>query len=91
MAAVHQEYERDEQYVEPHSPESAVMDEELSGEISKAMRKLSDQERMAFVLCHQQGFKLREAAEIMSCTENAIKVMLFRGRNKLKQQLANYN
>ncbi|MEQ8407010.1 MAG: RNA polymerase sigma factor [Gammaproteobacteria bacterium] len=91
MAAVQQEYERDEQYVEPHSPESAVMDEELSGEISKAMRKLSDQERMAFVLCHQQGFKLREAAEIMSCTENAIKVMLFRGRNKLKQQLANYN
>ncbi len=87
MTAVQAEAEIEEYHIEAHSPESVALDEELNSEINRAMRRLSDQERMAFVLCHQQGFKLREAAEIMSCTENAIKVVLFRARNKLKEQL----
>ncbi|MCH7815843.1 MAG: hypothetical protein IIC60_04655 [Proteobacteria bacterium] len=55
------------------------------------MTKLTDTERIAFVLCHQQGFKLREAAEVMSCTDNSVKVLLFRARKKLKHQLAEYH
>lgn len=91
MAALQKEYQHEEQYFESESPESNLLDSELNVHINRAMRKLTDSERIAFVLCHQQGFKLREAAEIMSCTENSIKVVLFRARAKLKQQLAEYH
>lgn len=91
MKAVQTEYEHQEQYFCSDSPESSLLDEELNGRINKAMSKLTDTERIAFVLCHQQGFKLREAAEVMSCTDNLVKVVLFRARAKLKQQLADYH
>lgn len=91
MAAVQREYEHEEKYVETHSPESSMMDSELNRQITKALTKLTDTERIAFVLCHQQGFKIREAAEVMSCTDNSVKIVLFRARNKLKEQLAGYH
>ena len=90
MTALQNEYQHEEQYCENQSPESRLLDGELNTQINRAMTKLTDTERIAFVLCHQQGFKLREAAEVMSCTDNAVKVVLFRARNKLKQQLADY-
>lgn len=91
MAAVQAEYEQVEKYTDKRSPESNMLDSELSCAISQAMTRLSDTERIAFVLCHQQGFKLKEAAEVMSCTENSVKVVLFRARNKLKARLAEYH
>jgi len=68
-----------------------VLDGELNTQINRAMKRLTDSERIAFVLCHQQGFKLREAAEIMNCSESSVKVILFRARKKLKEQLAKYH
>lgn len=91
MAAIQNQYEQEEKYTDNRSPESTTLDSELNTQINKAMKKLTDTERIAFVLCHQQGFKLREAAEVMSCTDNSVKVVLFRARNKLKQQLAEYH
>ena len=91
MTALQNEYQHEEQYVAGDSPEANLLDSELNTQINKAMGKLTDQERIAFVLCHQQGFKLREAAEIMSSNENLVKVVLFRARGKLKQQLADYH
>lgn len=91
LAAVRNEYQHEEQYLMGASPESSLLDSELNNKINQAMKKLTDSERIAFVLCHQQGLKLRDAAAIMSCTENSIKVVLFRARGKLKQQLAEYH
>ncbi len=91
MTALKNEYGVEESYIEQHTPESSVIDSELSTQINKAVSRLTDTERMAFVLCHQQGHKIREAAEIMSSSESSIKVVLFRARNKLKQYLAEYH
>jgi RNA polymerase sigma-70 factor (ECF subfamily) len=91
MTAIQAEYEQEEKYTDRRTPESAAMDGELNTQLNRALRRLSDNERMAFVLCHQQGFKLKEAAELMSCTESSIKVLLFRARNKLKERLAEYH
>lgn len=91
LAAVQNEYKHEEQYFMGDSPESSLLDSELNTKINQAMQTLTDSERIAFVLCHQQGLKLRDAAVIMSCTENSIKVVLFRARGKLKQQLAEYH
>ena len=91
LANIQNQYEQEETYIESRSPESSMLDGELNTAINKAMNKLSDNERIAFVLCHQQGFKLREAAEVMSCTENSVKVVLFRARNKLKKLLQEFH
>lgn len=91
MTAIQNQYEVEEKYIDSRSPESTTLNGELNTQINRAMKKLTDTERIAFVLCHQQGFKLKEAAELMSCTENSVKVVLFRARNKLKQQLAEYH
>lgn len=91
LAAVQAEYQHEEQYAYTASPEAEMLDSELNTKIQQALEKLTDRERIAFVLCHQQGFKLREAAEVMTCTENLVKVVLFRARAKLKIQLADYH
>ncbi len=91
LAHIQNEYEQEEMYTEKRSPESSMLDGELNSAINTAMAKLSDNERIAFVLCHQQGFKIREAAEVMSCTESSVKVVLFRARNKLKKILQEYH
>jgi len=90
MAAVQADYQQQETYVETRTPEANMIDDELSEQINRALRRLTDTERMAFVLCNQQGFKIREAAEIMSCSDNSVKVVLFRARNKLKELLAEF-
>lgn len=72
------------------SPEEQMLNHELNEKLNSAMAKLGERERIAFVLCHQQGFKLREAAEMMSCSTESIKVTLFRARAKLKEQLSCY-
>ncbi len=91
LAAVQVKFEREEKYVESRSPESVMLDTELSTQLNRAMEKLSDSERIAFVLCHQQGYKIREAAQIMSSTDSSVKVVLFRARNKLKELLVDYH
>ena len=72
------------------TPESEVLNQELNKQINQALTTLTDKERMAFVLCHQQGFKIREAAEMMASNDNLIKVNLFRARKKLKNRLDHY-
>ena len=72
------------------TPEAEVLNRELNGRINQALESLTDKERMAFVLCHQQGFKIREAAEMLSSSDNLIKVSLFRARKKLRAELDQY-
>ena len=91
MTSVQAEYEQQEKYIDAHGPDSSAFDEELGMQIEKALERLTDSERMAFVLCHQQGFKLREAAEVLGCSDSSIKVMLFRARKKLQEQLVDYH
>lgn len=91
MKALQQGYLHEEQYFHGDSPESSMLDSELNTQINTALGKLNNNERIAFVLCHQQGFKLREAAEVMSCSDSSVKVILFRAREKLKLYLAEYH
>lgn len=72
------------------TPEEVTIQKEMKEVIDEAVLLLSSQERMAFVLCHQQGYKLREAAELMDCSLGTIKSYLFRSREKLKYHLKSY-
>ncbi len=52
LAAAQTEYLHEEQYYESESPQTTLLGKELSGHINRAMKKLTDSERIAFVLCH---------------------------------------
>jgi RNA polymerase sigma-70 factor (ECF subfamily) len=84
----------DEQHSEPvehyASPQREVENSRLSLAITKALAQLSEKERIAFVLCHQQELAIFEAAEIMACSEGSVKSYLFRGREKLRRALKAY-
>ncbi len=79
-----------EQYTTSANPESELVNKQLSEAINKAMRSLSEQEKIAFVICHQQEFKIADAAQVMECSEGTVKSTLFRAREKMRSQLKAY-
>jgi RNA polymerase sigma-70 factor (ECF subfamily) len=88
---LHEEDTYEEQHcTDTQNPEKSMLSSELNTQLNTAMATLTARERIAFVLCHQQEFKIREAAVVMECNENTVKAYLFRARNKLKQQLDPY-
>jgi DNA-directed RNA polymerase specialized sigma24 family protein len=56
--------------------------------IDAAMNALPDVQREAVVLCHQLGWPLKLAAQLMGLPEGTIKSHLFRARATLRQELA---
>ncbi len=76
----------------------SVMDfvgEESSGEpedlkeesLKKAIKELPPGLRSVFILHDVQGFKHREVAEILKCSEGTSKSQLFKARGKLRKKL----
>jgi RNA polymerase sigma-70 factor (ECF subfamily) len=72
------------------NPEQSLVNQQLSDAINQALESLSKQEKIAFVICHQQGFKMKDAAEIMGCGEGSVKRTLFRAREKMRIQLKDF-
>lgn len=85
-----QESVSSEKYGIHHNPEAQLVNEQLSFAIDQAMKKLSDKERVAFVLCHQQEFKICDAAEVMNSSEGTVKSYLFRAREKMRSELHSF-
>ncbi len=83
-------YEQSLRTAQNDNPEANVINRELKEIIEKAVIDLSSKERMAFVLCHQQGYKIKEASELMDCSIGTVKSYLFRAREKLKLKLKKY-
>jgi len=79
-----------ELYSTGETSETEMQNEQLSRAINRALKELSETEKIAFVLCHQQGLKMSEAAGIMRCSEGAIKNFLFRARAKMREQLKEF-
>lgn len=52
--------------------------------LQKAMDQLNDTKKQTLVLSRFEGFKYKEIAEIMDCTESAVKVRIFRAMNELE-------
>ena len=72
------------------NPEKKILNAELGARIMESLDGLSPQERMAFALCHDQGYKLGQAALYMDCSVGSVKSYLFRARNKMKKDLRTY-
>lgn len=56
--------------------------------LKQALDYLDAEKKQALILSRYEGFKYREIAEIMDCSESAVKVRVFRGINELKEIVA---
>ena len=60
---------------------------EISGHIEAALRELSPRQRLVFTMRHYEGYKLREIANLMQCTEGTVKRYLFLATRSLRERL----
>lgn len=71
-------------------PDRRILDDELHGAVEQAMLALNEKERMAIVLRRYEGMPYEEIAEILGVTIPALKSLLFRARNTLREKLSPY-
>lgn len=50
----------------------------------QALEQISERERTAFLLHYIGGYSVKESATVMNCSAGAVKLLLMRGRKKLK-------
>ena len=70
------------------SPEAAVEVEETARLVRDAAEKLPPRQRVVFDLRYNGHHSIREIANLLDCSENAVKTHLFRSTRKLKSMLA---
>ncbi len=60
---------------------------EISDRVANALNLLSPQQKLVFMLRHYEGYKLKEIAGFMKCTEGSIKKQLFTAIRRLRGEL----
>jgi RNA polymerase sigma-70 factor, ECF subfamily len=75
---------------ERSNPLSVLTGKQLTRDIKKALRALSDKQRMAFQLKVFQEMSIREIAQVMESSEGTIKSHLFRATHVLRNVLKDW-
>jgi RNA polymerase sigma-70 factor (ECF subfamily) len=70
------------------APDQQTMSSEISFCVAEALGVLSPQQKLVFILRHYEGYKLREIASMMDCTEGTVKRYLFAATQRMRQQLS---
>ena len=73
-----------------HEPIRRVLDDELAGEVERAIASLPPLQREALVLFEYEDLSLSEIAAIVGADSGAVKARLFRAREKLRARLDRY-
>ncbi len=71
------------------SSDQRAMSSEISHHVNVAMESLSPQQRMVFSLRHYEGYKLKEIATMMKCSEGTVKKYLFTATHRMRKKLKN--
>ena len=72
------------------SPPERLLHGELKAEIEEALAELPENQRLAIVLCRQEELSYEEIARVLGCSVSAIKSLIHRGRETLKEKLKPY-
>jgi len=77
------------QFADAQSPDPAraASERELQARIGAAIRRLPDNQRTAVVLCRFEGLSYEEIAKVLHCSVPAVKSLLHRAREALKEEL----
>ncbi len=68
-------------------PSQQVVERELQAKIQTAIQLLPEAQRTAVILCRFEGLPYEEIAEVLDCTVSAVKSLLHRARETLKEKL----
>jgi RNA polymerase sigma-70 factor, ECF subfamily len=60
---------------------------EVTRAVAREIAALPERQRIALALCHYQGLKNDEAAEVMEITVEALESLLARARRTLRERL----
>ena len=71
-------------------PVQSTESAQIQNHISQALKKVTPRERAIFVMCHYNGLKLSEVAEILNISIGTVKSLLFRAIRKLRKELSPY-
>ena len=71
-------------------PAHEVAERELQETIRKAIERLPDAQRTAVILCRFEGLAYEEIAHVLGCSVSAVKSLLHRARQTLKEELRGY-
>lgn len=73
------------------NPEERFTSNQTAGQIEKALQKLKDEYREVIILKHIEDFSIREIAKILEKTPGAVRILLHRALQELKEVLKNKN
>ena len=73
-----------------HEPIRRVLEDELAGEVEKAIASLPPLQREALVLFEYEDLSLSEIAAVVGADSGAVKARLFRARERLRARLDRY-
>ncbi|MGZ8846062.1 MAG: RNA polymerase sigma factor [Pyrinomonadaceae bacterium] len=73
-----------------HEPIRQVLDNELAGEVQRAIASLPPLQREALVLFEYEDLSLAEIGAVVGADANTVKARLFRARDKLRARLDKY-
>ena len=76
--------------VKTASPPESLLHGELEEKIEQALAGLPENQRLAILLCRQDGLSYEEIARVLGCSVSATKSLIHRGRETLKQKLKPY-
>lgn len=68
-------------------PESASIKREEFEKIQEGLAQLTDQQREVLLLSDHEGFPTKEIAKMLAMTDGAVRQLLFRGRNRVRDFL----
>jgi RNA polymerase sigma-70 factor, ECF subfamily len=71
-------------------PSREIVERELQEKIQAAIQALPDAQRTAVVLCRFEGLAYEEIAEVLHCSVSAVKSLLHRARQTLKDELRSW-
>lgn len=69
------------------TPLEEVEREEMRTRVQEAIEQLPEQQRAALIMSRYQGMQYQQVAEALNTSEEAIKSLLFRARDNLRQRL----
>lgn len=72
------------------TPSDAILSAEKRDKIAEALARLPESQRMVILLRRYDQLSYEEIAEVMSCSVQSVKSLLFRGRTSLKEFLKEY-
>lgn len=72
------------------TPSHQMLRAELEQKVAEAVGALPENQRTAILLYQQQQMSYEEIAQVMGCSLVAVKSLIFRGRETLKQRLKAY-